>query len=184
MRGIELVIVAWSLSLDAFAAAVCKGMAEKRMDGRSACIIALWFGGFQAGMPVAGYVLGRCFSQIIARYDHYIALVLLSYLGIRMMLEAGKEGTAAAGLRADALLPLALATSMDALTAGVTFAFLQVNMLFAALVTGGCTFAMSAFGACLGHRITRRCRRLACVLGGALLIGMGVRIFLLHTGVL
>ncbi len=184
MQGIELLIVAWSLSLDAFAAAVCKGMAEKHMDLRGACRIGTWFGAFQAGMPAAGYALGKCFSQAIARYDHYVTLVLLSCLGANMLREAGKEETHSAGLGFAKLFPLALATSMDALTAGVTFAFFEVNIFFASLVTGACTFVMSAFGALLGHRVTGRCRRLACILGGGILIGMGIRSFLLHTGML
>ena len=184
MRGIELLIVAWSLSLDAFAAAVCKGMAEKKMGPRGACRIGLWFGVFQAGMPMAGYALGRCFSQAIARYDHYIALVLLSCLGINMIREANKEEKQRAGLDFAHLFPLAVATSVDALTAGVTFAFLQVNIFLAALVTGLCTYGMSAAGAYLGNRVAGRCRRLACRLGGGLLIIMGIRIFLQHTGLL
>lgn len=184
MRGIELLIVAWSLSLDAFAAAVCKGMAEKRLGLRGAGVIGAWFGAFQALMPLIGYGLGKCFCGVIDRYAPLGALLLLSFLGVHMLLEDPKEEKAEAGLTAARLFPLALGTSMDALTAGVTFAALPTDILFAALVTGVCTFLMSAFGALLGHRITAGCRRLACALGGCLLIGMGIRGVLLQMEIL
>lgn len=176
--------IALGLSMDAFAAAVCKGMAVPGIKWRQAATIGGWFGLFQAGMPLLGYALGSGLSARIVRYDHWIALILLSYLGVNMILEAGKTAEADAALNARGLLPLALATSVDAMAAGVTFAFLQEDVIRAAALIGLCTFTLSFIGALLGRMLGQRWQRAAAYLGGGMLILMGIRIFLEHLGIL
>ena len=130
MSIIELFIIACGLSMDAMAAAVCKGLAMQRMSWKNAAVTGLWFGGFQAAMPAAGYLLGAQFKDRIAVFDHWIAFSLLSIIGLSMIRE-GKcpvEEKADASVSMKSMLPMAVATSIDALAVGVTFAFLQVEL--------------------------------------------------------
>ena len=182
MSIIELFIIACGLSMDAMAAAVCKGLAMQRMSWKNAAVTGLWFGGFQAAMPAAGYLLGAQFKDRIAVFDHWIAFFLLSLIGISMI----REGRCPAEEKADgsvsvkSMLPMAVATSIDALAVGVTFAFLQVALLPAVILIGGTTFVLSVLGVRLGALFGSRYRSRAEIAGGIILIMMGVNLLAQH----
>ena len=171
---IELFIIAVGLSMDAFAVSVC-----------NALCVGIYFGGFQALMPLIGYLLGTQFQTLITSVDHWIAFVLLVLIGGNMVRESfGEEEKLDASFTPKAMLPLAVATSIDALAMGVTFAFLQVNIAFAVLFIGVTTFVLSAVGLKIGNIFGARFKTLAERFGGAVLILMGVKILLEHLGVL
>ncbi len=179
----SLFLIAVGLSMDALAAAVCKGLSlGGRGCLRSAAVVALWFGGFQAAMPLIGYLLGRQFESRIAAFDHWIAFVLLGLIGGNMLRESlsGEEDTADSSLSVKSMLPLAVATSIDALAVGVTFAFLQVSILPAVGWIGATTFLLSGFGAAVGSRVGARCQNRAEAVGGLILIAMGIKILAEH----
>lgn len=190
----ELVLVGVSLAMDAFAASLCKGLGMKKLNWRHAAVIALFFGVFQAVMPLIGWFLGSRFEAYISDYDHWIAFTLLVVIGGKMMYDAlrpKKEGTEEAGCAAQSerlnykeLLLLAVATSIDALAVGITFAFLKVKIGMAVGVIGMITFVLSLAGVALGSRVGARFSDKAAALGGAVLILIGVKILLEHLGVL
>lgn len=181
----ELFIIAVGLSMDAFAVSICKGLSVQRVSLRHAACAGLWFGGFQALMPLLGWLLGSRFQAAIERYDHWIAFVLLVFLGINMIREArGEEESVDGSFSWRVMLPMALATSIDALAVGVTFAFLHVDILPAISFIGLTTFLLSALGVRLGSVFGRRYRTAAEILGGVILIVMGVKILLEHLGIL
>ena len=195
MGFVELFLVAVGLSMDAFAVAVCKGLGMKRLDVRQALVIALFFGGFQALMPVAGWILGSGFQSLIEPIDHWVAFALLAFIGAKMLVDGirgegegegegdGPSGGAAA-LDVRELLALAVATSIDALAVGITFAFLQVDIAPSAALIGVVTFALSLGGVALGHQFGARFERPATIAGGAVLILIGLKILLEHLGIL
>ena len=197
MGLLEMLLIAVGLSMDALAVSMCKGLCMKTWQGRQALLIALFFGGFQAGMPLLGWLAGRQFERYIRQYDHWIAFGLLAFIGVRMLVEAlrkEKDGkafnTAVSGsARAQAcpvgfslreLLLLAVATSIDALAVGVTFAFLQVKILPAAAVIGLTTFVLSGAGVALGHRFGTVHRKRAEIAGGVVLVLIGLKILAEH----
>ena len=180
----EMLILSLGLAMDAFAAAVCKGMAVRKMTLSYAVWVGAWFGAFQAGMPLLGYGLGCRFAAYITRYDHWIALILLGFLGVNMIHEAKGGEDTEDDMTARSLLPLAVATSIDALAAGVTLAFLQADIALAAGMIGLSTFLLSALGAYLGKVLGLRFKALSSLAGGVILIIMGLKIFLEHTGIL
>lgn len=183
----ELLVLAAGLSMDAFAASICKGLSLSKLRVRDALTVGAWFGAFQALMPLAGWALGAAFAQRIAAIDHWAVFVLLGLIGGNMIAEGlsqGGEGPCGSSLRAGELLPLALATSIDALAVGVTFAFLNVAVLPAAALIGAVAFALSALGTGLGRLCGARWRAGAELAGGAVLAGMGVKILLEHLGLL
>lgn len=189
MSLVELVLIAVSLSMDAFAVAICKGLSIERLRPRDAVKVGLYFGVFQAGMPLLGYLLGTAFAQLVASIDHWIAFALLALIGGNMIHEAlekddcgCKDRDPELGFRA--MLPLAVATSIDALAVGVSFAFLQVRILPAVSLIGLITFALSCGGVYVGRFFGGRFKSKAELLGGAVLILMGVKILLEHLGVL
>lgn len=185
MGTIELFLIAVGLSMDAFAVSVCKGLSAGKVRLRHALIAGLWFGGFQALMPFLGWLLGVRFQSLITNVDHWIAFVLLVLIGGNMVRESfGEEEKLDASFTPKAMLPLAVATSIDALAMGVTFAFLQVNIAFAVLFIGITTFVLSAVGLIIGNIFGARFKTLAERFGGAVLILMGVKILLEHLGVL
>ena len=174
--------------MDAFAVAVCKGLALKAAKPRNMVIIGLWFGGFQALMPLLGYLVGIQFRDSITAFDHWIAFVLLGLIGANMIREAvsKKDGCEDCG-EADSfrsMLPLALATSIDALAVGVSFAFLQVDIVPAVSFIGVITFLLSALGLKLGSLFGVRYKSRAELIGGIILILIGLKILLEHLGVL
>lgn len=180
MGILELFLVAVGLSMDAFAVAVCKGLAVKEVRPRHMALTGLWFGGFQALMPVIGYFIGAQFKDAIASIDHWIAFGLLAVIGGNMVREAlsKEEEPADASMSPGKMFPLAVATSIDALAVGITFAFLEVDILPAAACIAGTTFVLSTAGVKLGSLFGERWRTKAQRFGGAILILLGVKILL------
>ena len=178
-------IIAVGLSMDAFAVSICKGLSVPVVRPGHAAITGLYFGGFQALMPLIGYLLGAQFETAISGIDHWIAFGLLAIIGINMIREARGDGERMDGcFGPKAMLPLAVATSIDALAVGVTFAFLKVQILPAVGLIGLTTFVLSALGVALGRLLGSRFRSGAELFGGVVLIGMGLKILLEHLGLL
>ena len=182
----ELFLIGIGLSMDAFAVAICKGLSMRKVDGRQTVTVALFFGGFQALMPFLGYLLGITFSSLITSIDHWIAFVLLAFIGFNMIREARSDEENESNDRFDfkTMLPLAVATSIDALAVGVTFAFLRVNIVPAVSFIGCITFLLSAIGLKAGNIIGAKNRSRAEFAGGLVLILMGIKILLEHLGVI
>ena len=191
MGLVELFMVGVGLSMDAFAVAVCKGLGMKKVNWRHAFVIALMFGGFQALMPVAGWALGSQLSGLIEPVDHWIAFGLLAFIGGKMLWDAfhDDEGCESCSCDEDELdmrelVLMAIATSIDALAVGVTFAFLGVNVVVAVAIIGVTTFALSFVGVAAGNHFGARFERPATVAGGVVLVLIGVKILLEHLGVI
>ncbi len=186
MSLLSLFVIAVGLSMDAFAVSICKGLAMQKIDLRKAGIVGLWFGGFQALMPFIGWVLGIRFERYVSAIDHWIAFLLLGIIGISMLKEAfsTEEKEETDSLDAKTMLLLAVATSIDALTIGITFAFLQVDILPAVCFIGLTTFLFSAIGVGIGHQFGIRYKNKAEIAGGVILIVMGIKILLEHLGIL
>ena len=177
----ELAFIAVGLSMDALAVSVCKGLAAERVSFRSCVASGMYFGLFQALMPLTGYLLGQGFSDEITAVDHWIAFLLLTVIGLKMLYDARSPHPAHnSSFSPQIMLPLAVATSIDALAIGVGFAFLQVSILHALLIIGIVTFALSALGVWLGGMAGIRFRSRAELLGGAILIVMGLKILTEH----
>lgn len=208
MSVIELFLIAVGLSMDAFAVAVCHGLSMKKADYRKALAVGLYFGIFQAAMPLIGYLVGAQFSNLIVDFDHWIAFVLLGIIGGKMIIGSfTKEGctdrecpletctdrecpggkrpdTEEASLKPARMIPLALATSIDALAVGISFAFLQVRIFSAISVIGITTFALSVLGVKIGNVFGTRFKSGAELAGGVILVLMGLKILLEHTGII
>lgn len=186
MGLIELFLIAVGLSMDAFAVSVCKGLAMPKCTFKKAAIVGLWFGGFQALMPAIGYVLGAQFQEAIASIDHWIAFVLLALIGGNMIHEAldNDEEEADASLNVKTMFLLAVATSIDALAIGITFAFLKVNIIPAVCFIGIVTFIISFAGVKIGNIFGARYKNKAEIVGGIILILLGLKILLEHLGFL
>lgn len=186
MGLIELFVLAVGLSMDAFAVSVCKGLAMARCDVKKAMTCGIWFGGFQALMPAIGYVLGRQFANYITAIDHWIAFVLLAFIGGNMIREAvsGEEEETDDSLDIKTMFLLAVATSIDALAVGITFAFLPgTNIVAAVSFIGIVTFVLSSLGVKIGNVFGMRYKKKAEIAGGAILLILGVKILLEHLGV-
>ena len=186
MNLVSLFLIAVGLSMDAFAVSICKGLAMKKITIKKALIVGLWFGGFQALMPAIGYLLGTQFEKYITNIDHWIAFVLLFIIGGNMIKEAlsKEEEEANDSLAFKEMLLLALATSIDALAVGVTFAFLKVQIIPAVSFIGVITFTLSAIGVKIGNIFGSRYKSKAELAGGIILILMGCKILLEHLGIL
>lgn len=186
MSLLELFLLAVGLSMDAFAVSVCKGLSVHRGSMKQALTVGIWFGGFQALMPFLGYLLSITFSSLITSIDHWIAFVLLAFIGFNMIREARNDEENESNDRFDfkTMLPLAVATSIDALAVGVTFAFLRVNIVPAVSFIGCITFLLSAIGLKAGNIIGAKNRSRAEFAGGLVLILMGIKILLEHLGVI
>ena len=186
MGLIELFLIAVGLSMDAFAVSVCKGLAMPKCTFKKAAIVGLWFGGFQALMPAIGYVLGAQFQETIASIDYWIAFVLLALIGGNMIHEAldNDEEEADASLDVKTMFLLAVATSIDALAIGITFAFLKVNIIPAVCFIGIVTFIISFAGVKIGNVFGVRYKNKAEIVGGVILILLGLKILLEHLGFL
>lgn len=184
MGIIEIFILAVSLSMDAFAISICKGLAMGKVKAKSAVTVGLYFGIFQALMPTLGYLLGVGFREAIEDYDHWIAFGLLSFLGIRMIIETFKssenEEGATASLNIKEMLLLSVATSIDALAAGISLAFLNVNITLSATLIGITTFTLSAAGVYIGGIFGEKYKKAAQLIGGAALVILGLKILIEH----
>ncbi len=186
MSLFTLFVTAVGLSMDAFAVSICKGLAMKKLSLKKAFIIGLWFGGFQALMPTVGYLLGTRFEQYVTAIDHWIAFVLLALIGANMIKEAlfKEEDSANDSVDIKTMFLLAVATSIDALAVGVTYAFLQVQIVPAVTFIGVITFSLSLAGVKIGNVFGLRYKSKAEIAGGVILIVMGTKILLEHLGLL
>ena len=187
MDILELLLIAVGLSMDAFAVSVCKGLSVQRLKPRHYLLTGAWFGGFQALMPSIGFLLGSAFDQYISAFDHWIAFVLLAFIGGNMVRESlsgdGECHDDSFGLRT--MFLLAVATSIDALAVGVTFALLpDVHIAAAVSLIGVTTFLLSAAGLKAGNVFGLRYKARAELAGGVILILMGLKILLEHLGIL
>lgn len=190
MGILELALIGVGLSMDAFAASVCKGLSMKKIDMKYGLVLAVFFGGFQALMPLLGWLLGSRFQQYITNIDHWIAFALLLLLGGKMIIDTVREEDEGV-CQTDhmiydykEMLMLAVATSIDALAVGITFAFLQVKILPSVSLIGCITFGFSIGGVFIGNVFGSRFRKPAGIAGGLILIGIGTKILLEHLGVL
>ena len=197
MGLIELFILAVGLSMDAFAVSICKGLSLKKVGIKECGKVGLYFGGFQGGMPLIGFILGVQFKDYITTIDHWIAFILLSFIGINMIRESMEKDdedeivnlaeVAVAEDDEDKLgfknmVMLAIATSIDALAVGVTFAFLQVDIIPAVSFIGIVTFVLSSIGVKIGNVFGTKYKSKAEFTGGAILILIGIKILFEHLG--
>ena len=184
MDFITLLVTAVGLSMDAFSVALCKGLTVKKAQVKQGLIVGLYFGFFQAFMPLIGYFFGARFYRTIQAWDHWIAFILLAILGFNMIREADSPKDLSGGFSFKEMLPLAIATSIDALIIGVSLAVLKVNIYQSATFIGLCTFLLSFVGFYLGHYFGQKWEKWAQVLGGILLILIGSKVLLEHLGYL
>lgn len=193
MNLAELLILAIGLAMDAFAVAVCKGLSVKKISVKHPVIVGLYFGVFQAVMPMIGYFLGKQFSDKINAIDHWVAFILLGIIGANMIKGAIKEEKEDEcvsckevdnSLNVKEMLVLSVATSIDALAVGITFAFLKVNILMATSFIGVVTFLISAAGVMIGNIFGGKLKSKAEMAGGIILICLGTKILLQHLGIL
>lgn len=189
MGIVELILIGVGLAMDAFAVSVCKGLSMKKINWKKAVIIALYFGAFQAIMPLLGYLLGTGFSEIIQKFDYLIAFGLLIFIGLNMIKESfsneeeeGCEKCENEDIKFKSMIGLAVATSIDALAVGVTFAFMNINIIEAIIIIGVITFLISILGVILGNIFGDKFKNKAELLGGAILILIGLKILLEHFG--
>ncbi|MDO4275301.1 MAG: manganese efflux pump MntP family protein [Eubacteriales bacterium] len=185
MGLIELFLLAVGLSMDAFAVSICKGLSMPKMKWKNAVLAGLYFGGFQAIMPLLGYFLGSQFQEAIVNVDHWIAFILLTIIGVNMIRESrGEADDLDDSFDIKTMLLLAVATSIDALAVGVTFAFLRVHILSAVLFIGAVTFCFSAAGIKIGNAFGAKYRAKAEIAGGVILVLIGLKILLEHLGIM
>ena len=186
MGFLELFIIAGALAMDAFAVAMCLGLGMKKPTIWRACVVGLYFGIFQGLMPVIGYFFGSLFADKITAFDHWVAFGLLAFLGARMIFGAFKgekddnKGKNPDTMHPRVMVPYAVATSIDALAVGVSFAFLDVRIFWAAALIAGVTFVLSAVGVKLGHLFGAKFKTRAEFIGGLVLILVGLKILLEH----
>lgn len=183
MGIIELLLLAAGLSMDAFAVSVCKGLSVEKTEVKHMAIAGIWFGGFQALMPIIGYFLGSTFMKYISAFDHWVAFILLFLIGLNMIKEsfAAEEEAVSSSFAFKTMLVMAVATSIDALAVGITFAFLKVNIFLSAALIGITTFAFSAAGIKIGGIFGCKFKSKAELAGGIILILLGTKILLEHT---
>ncbi|NLL76970.1 MAG: manganese efflux pump [Clostridiales bacterium] len=186
MDCITLFTLAIGLAMDAFAVAVCKGLSVQKLTVKKAAIAGGWFGGFQALMPAMGYVLGIQFKDKIAAIDHWISFILLLLIGVNMIRESlcNEDENTNDSFAPREMFVLAVATSIDALAVGITFAFLNVNIFTAIFLIGTITFILSMAGVKVGNKFGTRYKSKAEMAGGIVLILLGIKILLEHTGII
>ena len=182
MGIVEILLISIGLGMDSFAVSVCKGLSMSKMNWKKALIIGLYFGIFQAFMPLIGYTLGKEFESIITNIDHWITFILLGLIGINMIRESFSEECESLDDKVDikTMLMLAIATSIDALAIGVTFAFLKVNITSAVMMIGIVAFILSILGVKIGNIFGDRYEKKAEFTGGLILIFMGTKILVEH----
>lgn len=187
MNFLELLLIAVGLSMDAFSVSVCKGLTTRKFSLRMALTCGLWFGLFQALMPTVGYFLGAQFQEMIEAYDHWIAFGLLALIGANMIREAlskKEEESTNGALDFKTMFLLAIATSIDALAVGVSFACIQVTLWSSVLIIGLTTFIFSVLGVKIGNVFGSKYEKSAGILGGIILILIGLKILLEHLGII
>ncbi len=186
MGVVEILLISLGLAMDAFAVSVCKGLAMKKMSWKKAIIIGLYFGVFQAVMPTIGFFLGTTFERFITNIDHWIAFILLVGIGINMIKEAFDEESENRNDNVDikTMLVLSIATSIDALAIGITFACLKMHILIPVITIGVTTFIISVIGVKIGNRFGDKYEKKAETMGGVILILLGTKILLEHLGII
>lgn len=185
MGIIETSLIAIGLAMDAFSVAICKGLSMQKFEIKKAVIIGLYFGIFQGVMPLLGFLLGGTFAETIEKYDHWVAFVLLAIIGINMIREAfDKDEEVNDKVDFKSMIWLAIATSIDALTVGITFSFLKVNIGFVALLIAMVTYVLSVLGVLIGNKFGCKYKAKAEVAGGIILLLMGVKIVLEHLTII
>lgn len=186
MGSSEIMVIGIGLAMDAFAVSVCKGLSMKKTNWKSAVIIALYFGIFQALMPIIGYFLGTTFSGFVKSVDHWIAFILLSIIGGNMIKESTDDEIEKRNDKVDVktMSTLALATSIDALAVGITFAFFEANLAQSVIIIGIITFILSIIGVKIGNKFGDKFQNKAEFIGGIILILIGLKILLEHLGIL
>ena len=182
----EIVVIGIGLAMDIFAVSVCKGLSMKKLNWKKTIIIALYLGLFQALMPVLGYFLGSTFSTIVQRVDHWIAFILLAIIGGNMIKESADENEKKLNDKVDVktMILLSIATNIDALAVGVTFAFFEVSLLLAILIIGMISFILSVLGVITGNKFGNKLQNKAELTGGIIIIIIGFKILLEHLGIL
>ncbi len=190
MSFIEVLLIGIGLSMDAFAVALCKGLSMRKFNWKAGVVIAAFFGFFQAFMPWIGWLVCRNFEKYITRFDHWIAFVLLAFIGGKMLFDAIKEmknpgeEEAEFKLKVGELFVLAIATSIDALAVGISFAFLSINIWSSITIIGISTFILSFIGVVIGNKFGAKFKTKAEIIGGVILILIGLKILLEHLGVI
>ena len=186
MGVLEIVLISIGLAMDAFAVSVCKGLSMKKMSWKKAIIVGTYFGIFQAGMPIIGYFLGVHFEALVVKVDHWIAFILLATIGVNMIKEALSKEDEGHNDSVDfkTMIVLAIATSIDALAVGITFAFLRTNIVLAFSTIGIITFVLSMLGVKIGNKFGSKYESKAEFAGGIILILLGLKILLEHLGVI
>ena len=182
MKILEILLISIGLAMDAFAVSICKGLSMKRKNLKKAIIIGGYFGFFQMIMPIIGYLLGYSFSGLVENIDHWIAFGLLCFIGGKMIIEAfGEEESADDKTDFKTMLGLAVATSIDALAIGITYAFLDPeNSMIAFIIIGIVTFILSVLGVKIGNKFGDEFESKAEFIGGIILVGIGIKILLEH----
>ena len=186
MSFIDIFLIGVALSMDAFAVSICKGLSVNKVEPRHLLTCGIYFGGFQALMPLIGFLLGFKFEKLIVSVDHWIAFVLLALIGGNMIKEAlsDDEEEENASFSFKTMLPLAVATSIDALAVGISFAFLGVDIVEAAVLIGITTFVLSGVGVYVGNIFGAKYKSKAELVGGVVLILIGLKILLEHLGII
>ena len=186
MEIYEILLIGIGLAMDAFAVSICKGLSMKKMNWKNAVIIALYFGVFQALMPLIGYFLGMTFESIVTTFDHWVAFALLTLIGGGMIKESFDDEDDKKNDRVDfkTMVVFAKATSIDALAVGITFAFFDVNIVLAVSIIGIITFIISVLGVKIGNRFGDKYQNKAQLMGGIILVLLGFKILLEHLGII
>ena len=186
MGIIEITLIGFGLAMDAFAVAICKGLTMKKMEWKKAFIIGTYFGLFQAFMPAIGYFLGIGFEDKIKNIDHWIAFILLGFIGINMIKDSLSDGNKNVDEKIDfnTMIILSIATSIDALAAGLTFSLFEINIFLAISIIGIITFIISSAGVKVGNLFGNKYEAKAEITGGSVLILIGLKILLEHLGIL
>ena len=186
MGIVELLLLSIVLAMDAFAVSICKGISMKKMNWKKAIIIGLYFGGFQALMPTIGFFLGSAFQNLITSIDHWIAFLLLTIIGGGMIKESFGDDSENRNddVSLKTMIVLAIATSIDALAVGITFAFLKVNLILAVSLIGIITFVLVVAGTKIGNKFGDKYESKAELVGGVILVLLGIKILLEHLGVI
>ena len=186
MEIYEILLIGIGLAMDAFAVSICKGLSMKKMNWKNAVIIALYFGVFQALMPLIGYFLGMTFESIVTTFDHWVAFALLTLIGGGMIKESFDDEDDKKNDRVDfkTMVVFAIAKSIDALAVGITFAFFDVNIVLAVSIIGIITFIISVLGVKIGNRFGDKYQNKAQLMGGIILVLLGFKILLEHLGII
>ena len=186
MGILEILLISIGLAMDAFAVSVCKGLAMKKMNWKKAMIIGLYFGIFQAVMPIIGYYLGERFENLVTSIDHWIILGLLVFIGGNMIKESFEKENTEINDNIDikTMILLAVATSIDALAVGITFAFFEITLISVVLAIGIITFILSVIGVKIGNKFGAKYKRKSEFVGGLILILIGIKVLMEHLGII